>query len=198
MDFIEQINSMISKANEPFNFKQWQPFNVESIKGFASGLKDEWLIDTSRQDTFPAHKDTVSYFLYKTNLLWKYGSRFEVAKQYENKDLDLLIDPIIKKLEELHNGKHGNVLFIKLLANKTIPGHTDGGDYLNLARRHHIPIITSENTSFGVGDEEIAMHEGECWEINNSRLHYVNNFSNVDRIHLLIDIMPNSIIGIDE
>jgi hypothetical protein len=36
------------------------------------------------------------------------------------------------------------------------------------------------------------MAEGECWEINNSRPHYVNNFSNVDRVHLLVDIMPNS------
>jgi aspartyl/asparaginyl beta-hydroxylase (cupin superfamily) len=35
------------------------------------------------------------------------------------------------------------------------------------------------------------MQSGECWEINNSRPHLVENNSDIDRIHLLIDIMPN-------
>jgi hypothetical protein len=39
------------------------------------------------------------------------------------------------------------------------------------------------------------MGTGECWEINNSRIHYVNNGSKIDRVHLLIDIMPNKEIG---
>ena len=39
------------------------------------------------------------------------------------------------------------------------------------------------------------MLEGECWEINNTRLHAVENNSKIDRIHLLIDIMPNIEIG---
>jgi hypothetical protein len=39
------------------------------------------------------------------------------------------------------------------------------------------------------------MGTGECWEINNSRTHFVNNGSKIDRVHLLIDIMPNIEIG---
>ena len=35
------------------------------------------------------------------------------------------------------------------------------------------------------------MATGECWEINNTRLHSVENNSDIDRVHLLIDIMPN-------
>lgn len=45
---------------------------------------------------------------------------------------------------------------------------------------------------FGVGDEKINMKSGECWEINNSRTHFVDNNSETDRVHLLIDIMPHS------
>ena len=63
------------------------------------------------------------------------------------------------------------------------------------SRRHHVPIITSEQTLFGVGTEKINMLEGECWEINNTRFHSVENDSDIDRVHLLIDIMPNSEIG---
>jgi aspartyl/asparaginyl beta-hydroxylase (cupin superfamily) len=48
---------------------------------------------------------------------------------------------------------------------------------------------------FGVGDEEINMAVGDCWEINNSKIHYVNNYSEVDRIHLLVDILPVRELG---
>jgi hypothetical protein len=44
---------------------------------------------------------------------------------------------------------------------------------------------------FGVGEDSVPMQEGECWEINNSRTHWVENNSPVDRVHLLVDIMPN-------
>jgi aspartyl/asparaginyl beta-hydroxylase (cupin superfamily) len=35
------------------------------------------------------------------------------------------------------------------------------------------------------------MKEGECWEINNNKIHRVANNSEMDRIHLTIDIIPN-------
>ena len=84
------------------------------------------------------------------------------------------------------------VLLIKLKAKKNISIHFDSGDYLMSCRRNHIPIITSDNVFFGVGNEKIVMQAGECWEINNSRPHFVENNSEIDRVHLLIDIMPKS------
>jgi aspartyl/asparaginyl beta-hydroxylase (cupin superfamily) len=60
-----------------------------------------------------------------------------------------------------------------------------------LARRNHVPIITSGNVIFGVGSERVNMQIGECWEINNYRFHWVDNNSDIDRVHLLVDIMPN-------
>jgi hypothetical protein len=39
------------------------------------------------------------------------------------------------------------------------------------------------------------MYEGECWEINNMQYHEVINDSEEDRIHLIIDIIPNEYIG---
>ena len=38
------------------------------------------------------------------------------------------------------------------------------------------------------------MQEGQCWEINNAKNHSVENNGTTDRIHLLIDIMPNEFI----
>jgi aspartyl/asparaginyl beta-hydroxylase (cupin superfamily) len=55
------------------------------------------------------------------------------------------------------------------------------------SKRTHIPIITNSEVTFIVGGETKYLKEGEIWEIDNSKEHSVNNNSNVDRIHLIMD-----------
>jgi hypothetical protein len=38
------------------------------------------------------------------------------------------------------------------------------------------------------------MKVGDCWEVNNNKEHAVKNLGQTDRIHLMIDIMPNQFI----
>jgi len=179
------------KTLEEFNFKKYQNYSVDEIKEYIDGFSDEWFINTSRQDNYYVHKDTTSYFVYTADLQWKEGTSFVVNKTSNNAGLLKLLEPIILDLEKLHNGTRGMVLLIKLKAGHNIAAHHDSGDYLMISRRHHIPIVTTENVFFGVGSDTVSMQTGECWEINNSRTHFVNNTSKIDRVHLLIDIMPN-------
>lgn len=183
------------KKLEDFNFKKYQNYSVDEIKEYIDGFSDEWFINTSRQDNYYVHKDTTSYFVYTANLEWKEGTSFVVNKTSNNTGLLKLLEPIISDLEKFHNGTRGMVLLIKLKAGQNIAAHHDSGDYLMISRRHHIPIVTAENVFFGVGSDTVNMQTGECWEINNSRTHFVNNTSKIDRVHLLIDIMPNEEIG---
>lgn len=185
----------MSKILEDFNFKHHKTYDASLIKLHVSNFSDEWFIDTSRQEQYSNHKDTESYFIYKSDLGWQKGKKFKFEQVSNDAKLLELVEPVIKDLEVLHDGIRGNVLLIKLKAKHDIPNHFDDGDYLMCSRRHHLPIITSSNTIFGVGLEKINMLEGECWEINNTRLHSVKNNSDIDRIHLLIDIMPNNEIG---
>jgi aspartyl/asparaginyl beta-hydroxylase (cupin superfamily) len=106
-----------------------------------------------------------------------------------------LVEPIIKDLEQLYNGKVGKAILTKLKAGKKINGHTDRGNYLDISRRNHIPITTNNKVFFAIGKGLLNMHEGECWEINNMQYHEVINDSEEDRIHLIIDIIPNEYIG---
>jgi aspartyl/asparaginyl beta-hydroxylase (cupin superfamily) len=76
-----------------------------------------------------------------------------------------------------------------------IPWHVDKGEYLVVSKRHHIPIITSDNVFFFIDNDLSVMKEGECWEIRNTKPHRVVNASGIDRIHLIIDIIPNKYIG---
>ena len=179
------------KTLEDFNFKKHNTYNIDEIKNYVSDFSSQWLLDTSRQDNYAVHKETLSYFAYRANLQWKSGQEFSVIRECNDSKLIDMLEPIIKNLEEIHDGVRGMVLLIKLKAREDISIHFDSGDYLMLSKRNHIPIVTSDNVFFGVGNEKISMQAGECWEINNSRPHLVENNSDIDRIHLLIDIMPN-------
>ena len=183
------------KMLEDFNFKQHSKYDVEPIRNYIDSFSEEWFINTSRQDNYYVHKDTNSYFVYTANLGWKEGEEFSTQTTSNDKDLLELLEPIISDLEKIHDGVRGMVLLIKLKAGQDIAPHHDSGDYLMLSKRNHIPVVTSDSVFFGVGDEKVKMGTGECWEINNSRTHFVSNGSTIDRVHLLIDIMPNIEIG---
>lgn len=183
------------KTQEDFNFKKHGEYDVSLIKEHIDSFSEEWFINTSRQDKHYVHKDTNSYFVYTADLRWKEGSEFTTETTSNDKDLLELLEPIVSDLEKTQDGVRGMVLLIKLKAGQDIAPHHDSGDYLMLSKRNHIPIVTSDDVFFGVGDEKVKMGTGECWEINNSRTHFVNNGSKIDRVHLLIDIMPNIEIG---
>ena len=72
-----------------------------------------------------------------------------------------------------------------------IPEHTDSGYSLLNCHRIHVPIITNEKAAIFVGGEEKNMQVGDVYEINNGLTHAVENKGGEDRIHLIIDWMPN-------
>ena len=82
------------------------------------------------------------------------------------------------------------LLLVKLKAKKSIPSHTDGGPSLNLAKRIHVPLVTTNEVIFTVGGKEQKMKAGEMWEINNTRRHSVYNQNKKDRINLIFDYIP--------
>lgn len=57
--------------------------------------------------------------------------------------------------------------------------------------RLHIPIQTDPEVRFYLEGERVWMQPGECWYLNLSQYHWVDNFSDVARIHLVIDCEVN-------
>jgi len=183
------------KHLEDFRFKYVCNIDVSHIKELVNELTEEqWLENTSRQITFDNHSLTQTYFLVDHPLNSKLNNFYEGIVVYPESKLWLEIYKIVSMLENYHNGKAGRVMLPKLKATGNIGAHKDDGYYLNAVRRHHIPIITNEQVTFIVDKEEINMREGEVWEINNMKKHEVLNPSDQDRIHLLIDIIPNQYI----
>jgi hypothetical protein len=184
-----------NKIDEEFRFKYYKKFDITEIKKEINKLNSEWYLDTSRQDQHGVHKDTITFFLTDYDVEWMPYSKYNITIKDLNSTLWNLVQPIIYELEQIHNGKVGKVLFPRLKAKNKIYKHWDSTEYLNVVRRHHIPIITNKNVYFYVDDGALNMFEGECWEINNMKSHEVINNSDEDRIHLMIDIIPNKYIN---
>jgi mannose-6-phosphate isomerase-like protein (cupin superfamily) len=84
------------------------------------------------------------------------------------------------------------VRLMKLHAGATIKEHSDYEmNFEKGEARFHIPIQTNPGVSFFIENEKIPMKEGDCWYLNLSLRHSVNNFGSTDRIHLVIDCKVN-------
>ena len=173
-------------------------YDVSEIKKHVSKYTDkEWMLETDRQQIAIHHRKTqfykISYFEFEEypDFLNYEPKLYKTA----NKVLADLVMPIVKDMEKVYNGKFGRIMLTKLFANQKITPHLDVMyDYFNIARRFHVPIITNDLVDFYVNKERKVMKEGECWEINNKKIHAVENNSNEDRVHLLFDIIPNEFL----
>jgi hypothetical protein len=183
------------KELEDFNFRFNKSYNVDNIAHAVQKFSSEWLVNTSRQNmvysgrTNP-HVHTQTFIVQDHSLQWDFGT--EINAIVNDQNIFDLVSPIVKDLESICGGTSGRILLINLESNQEVPEHTDKGDYLSTVKRFHIPIITNDNVYYTVNGETINMKQGECWEINNLKPHSVLNNSSIDRVHLLIDIFPDS------
>lgn len=58
--------------------------------------------------------------------------------------------------------------------------------------RVHIPVATDERVEFFVDGHRLVLMEGEAWCIDFSLPHRINNGSDKDRVHLVIDCRVNA------
>ena len=92
------------------------------------------------------------------------------------------------------------VRLMKLEAGTKLSKHTDkvdkeikNGEIVRL----HIPIITNEQVTMITWLEtkiptKFKMKKGECWWLDVSKPHQVLNESEIDRVHLVIDVYVNN------
>lgn len=81
---------------------------------------------------------------------------------------------------------------LKLNAGSRIREHRDydlGFDTGEI--RLHVPVTTDADVEFLLACERIDMNEGECWYLDFTQPHRVDNHSAADRVHLVIDCAVN-------
>ncbi len=84
------------------------------------------------------------------------------------------------------------VRLMALAAGGRILPHTDpGGGFEDGVARLHIPIITDPRVLFHIDGETVHFAAGQTWYMNANCVHAVDNDSELERIHLVIDCIPN-------
>lgn len=167
--------------------------NIKHIKEDILSFSEEWLLDTSRQETYKTHKDTKMYQIRYMDYDWTEEMPIEIKEinSLNREESNLELDSIFKQLELFYNGKVVRAEFINMEPNSSVRPHVDGGSMLYVSRRCHIPIVTNDDVYFTVLNNTVNMKEGNIYEINNGMPHSVENKSNRNRVHLIIDILPN-------
>jgi Tfp pilus assembly protein PilF len=164
-------------------------FDVSAILAKVGDIPAQKWTESGRERLFAVHKDTQSMQLvHFEDFQYK---KPEYRELYS--DLEEVMQPVIDYISDYYrdNGFVVRMILAKLLPGGSIPKHTDTGYSLLNCHRVHIPLITSGDVVFSVGGEEINMRVGEFWEINNGVTHGVENRGAEDRIHLIVDWMPN-------
>jgi len=93
------------------------------------------------------------------------------------------------------------VRLMRLEAGTKIAKHTDKVDKdikTGKIKRLHIPVITDDKIIFRSwldnGIAEFHMAKGECWWLDVAKAHAVENNSDIDRVHLVVDVINNETI----
>jgi len=166
---------------------------IDEVKNF----NEEWKLDTSRQDKLATHKDTKMFQLRFISYNWELeeGNNSYDINYFKNEECNKNLKSIYDYLEHLYEGKVVRTEIIQMNKKSSIKPHVDGGVMLQLARRIHIPLITNPKVIFEVFGESKYLEVGNWYEINNIIPHSVINDSEYDRVHFIIDLMPNKHLG---
>jgi hypothetical protein len=184
---------MTHKRDQQWDIKCVCQVDILEVKNIFSHISEDlWNNDIARQQIFEVHKSTQTIIINEYSIDWC-GTEYNPFLKFP--EFFKPIRHIAEKLEQIYNGKKARCLLVKLKSNSTILPHVDSGYYLENCHRCHIPIITNPEVFFSVGEATIHMREGSVYEINNSHMHSVYNKSEHDRIHLIIDILPNALLN---
>jgi hypothetical protein len=182
-----KLNTDIKKLK---NFK-----DIQQLKSVVKSFNSEWDEWNFRQKNyyFP-HKNTESIpFFWSTDQNIIDGVFNVISYNSQNIILKMINDDLLfftKKYE----GSICKLMLSKLKKQKNIMDHVDCGFLLTESHRLHLPIITNKNVIFNIENCSYNMLEGIWYEFDNTRSHSVENNSNDDRIHLMLDIIPNNIL----
>jgi len=199
----EYLKDLEFNSHLDYNFRFLKNLDVEKLINYIHLLQDEhWEKQVLLGQKYSTHKNSNAIIITKvdSSCIDPYVP-FNATFAIENQDLIDLVMPIVNEVVDLYDGKYGRIWLAKLPAGKMIPLHNDGFDffkknkfsdyyYLQSVYRVHIPLVTNEKVIFTVNNEKKHLRVGEAWDMNQRPLHTVENNSDKDRIHLVIDVLP--------
>lgn len=100
--------------------------------------------------------------------------------------------PYIQQVLASFDEVFGRSRLMGLGAGCTVPEHRDINYHWYNRVRIHIPVITNPDVLFYCGDTHVHMGAGETWIFDSWKPHRVENSSDENRVHLVIDTAGSS------
>ena len=142
---------------------------------------------------FNIHKNTKSISLIWTSNKQPYEKTInENLIKLFKPFIDCLLDNLKRKFN-YNNPVIVKLMFVKLLPHSIIKTHIDRGYILTLSNRIHKPIITNKDVNVIINNKIFYMEPGKIYNFNNTLMHGVNNKSDVERVHCIIDYTDKSV-----
>ena len=166
--------------------------NVDKIEQEISKLSEyDWNKWFYRQTVtkFP-HGNTKTYpFIWSQDPI---NNIISISQHNQKSLLWKLIKKEINYLTKKYKGRVVKCMLAKLPSDKKISPHTDQQYSLVNSYRFHFPIKADSKVVFYLNSIPYYLERGSWYEINNQLLHSVDNNSDQDRIHLIVDILSFS------
>ena len=151
-------------------------------------VEEDWFIDNYRNNAGNMH-DTNSIPIFHSiacgqdpDALLTVKKRLLFEKFYP------LILPILDKLKNYYDYNYHTSFLARLNPYGTIAEHVDSGDFLTKCHRIHVPIKTNKNVTYWINNKPYYWKVGNVYEFDNLNQHRVNNNSNQERIHLILNL----------
>jgi hypothetical protein len=172
--------------------------DISELKKFTMSIsEDKWDHWKNRPAILVDGKPGINAYTRTIPFIWSIPQAFSdndytIHTQLMNRncEISILIKPYYNFLENFFGGECIRVFLAQLRPFKNIGRHVDCNDTLTKVHRCHLPILTNNNVIFGIGNADFNLKEGILYEVNNIDPHYVNNNSNENRVHLIMDILP--------
>ena len=171
-------------------YKHITTLDVSKIQKILPPISDSlWHKNVIRQKLYKVHNQTLS-ILFK----WNSNSNETTDKSFIDynliqSELGKLSEDLIKSVLPFYPQKQISKAMLALMPPNTQIGEHIDSNILKKVHRIHIPIITHPKCIFNIDGNDYYFREGYCFEFDNTRPHFVQNNSNISRIHLMLDLI---------
>lgn len=182
------------RSSVPYKFLDITPEPELLNYDFNSITLDEWANHTKLKESFPVFREIYNFRILGVGDMSKWENPFSVVDiVYFNTEnpVHALVMQEVKKLEKLYNAKALIGVLDGMPPGTGIYRHWDLNPIFENSHRVHLPLVTHPDVKFYIDDVEYHFPAGQFYEFDNQRYHEVKNKSDIFRIHLIVDLMPN-------
>jgi hypothetical protein len=112
------------------------------------------------------------------------------------KRLWLGVNPIVTFVQNLFpNFKMVRGEIVNLTPGKSLTPHVDIHWFHKESKRIHIPVVSNTESCLTFEGRPYQLKPGKVYEINNRIMHSGFNHGTTDRVHVIIDLMPEDIFS---